>query len=224
MEAPTLYKYTRRAHAETLAHLGIVRLGTLYNYRDEEQHAVMIGDREEGWKQITETAVDATGDTLSPFARRFIGGPNLTSNTIIRNCDFAETVECPNCWLFCTSEKLSARVMRDLDPKYDACVRLTRPVDFASIIAVELTRRGLIAEYRPEAPTAIIVRCSYRDRTLPYQQDDGAAPIGVKAPRFADQAEWRFAYLPITPPRENHIDMMLSPLTDCCELLEDIPE
>jgi hypothetical protein len=54
--------------------------------------------------------------------------------------------------------------------------------------------------------------------------NDGIAPIVLKARKYAEQREVRFAYFPLKPISERHRILALPDLADCCTLLEEIPE
>ena len=43
----------KRRHARSFLRDGLIRIGTLYDFRDEEQHGSEIGDKDEGTKTLT---------------------------------------------------------------------------------------------------------------------------------------------------------------------------
>lgn len=54
-----LYKYLKKEHAHSLLSKGIIRLGTLYEYRNIEKHGSVIGDDTEGKKSASMPIDDA---------------------------------------------------------------------------------------------------------------------------------------------------------------------
>jgi hypothetical protein len=223
-----LYKYTHRKHAEALAHRGEIRLGTLYDYQDVELHGPMIGDEDEGKKVLFDNPGIATGATLaaqSPFAARVAArsiGPIAQAPGVgFVGCLFTETHRTSDCWLYCMSAVLSGRVMRGMKKGYDACVRIDYYHAFCSVIGAELVRQNLIADHNWSTG---IIWCEYRERWQHYQKDDGLAPIMLKAPKYAEQEEVRFAYFPTRPIAEKHRVLTLPDLADCCTLLDEIPD
>ena len=213
-----LFKYTKRKYAEALVRDGQIRLGTLLDYQKVERHAPMIGDKDEGVKELTEDVDYATEETLSDFARQLIGMEGASGITF-RNMGFSRHITSPNCWLFCTSARLSAKVMRDMDPDYDACVRIDHVALFGRIITTELLRQGLIAGYS----SGRLVECVYRNRSMPYQEDDGLSPVTLKDPSYAEQQEVRFVFHPDTGITVAALDLTRSALARCCRLVEHIP-
>jgi hypothetical protein len=221
---PPLYKYAHRRWAEALAHRGAIHLGSLHEYRKIERYGEKIGDKDEGLKALYENVTYATEHTLSGFSRSVVGsfiyfaGGGLPRDTTIANCDFSLTVRSPNCWVYCTTEALSAGVMRRMEAGYDACVRIDDLEGFCWVIAHELWERNLIHD------EVRAIRCVYRERTQPYDKDDGLAPVRLKAPRYAEQREVRFVFPPLKPITEPYLDLVLPDLVGCCTLLEEIPE
>ena len=180
-----IYKYARREHAEALVHHGMVHLGTLDAYRDIERLGSEIGDDQEGFKRVTQVIVEKTGDMMDEFERLFFPGRN--PGLYVANTEIGLTVVTPNCWLFCTSSRLSARLMRTMG--YNTCVEIFDPRSFFRLIAEKLWSMHLIMD------EARAIRCVYRERDLPRQQDDGLAPVRLKPLCQAGQAEIRMVYL-----------------------------
>jgi hypothetical protein len=55
-----LFKYMRKAHAQRLLSEGVVRIGTLYEYRNIEKHGLVVGDDAEGTKSAVMHVPDLT--------------------------------------------------------------------------------------------------------------------------------------------------------------------
>lgn len=219
-----------RKHADALVQRGEIRLGTLHDYRNMERHGPMIGDDDEGKKFLFDNVGMATGDTLSrtsPFAARLAAqgmGPLAQAPGVaFVACTFRERHHSPNCWLFCMSAILSARVMRSFKKGYDACVRIDYYHAFHGVVGEELARQGLVAS-NPHWTPGEIFWCEYKERTQHYLRDDRLPAVMLKAPVYAEQQEVRFAYWPLKPITEDHRMLTLRDLADCCTLLEDIPE
>lgn len=202
---PPLFKYTKREYAEALIQRGALRLGTLDCYRKVEYHAPMIGDAKEGDKGRYDNPALTTTAGLSPIAARIAHGAigGLPSGAVFDRCLFEEVEQFPNCWLYCTSARLSAKLMHSMDPEYDACVRIDYAGLFSRIVATELLRQNLIASYSQSG----IGPCVYRERSRPYQDDDGLPPVFLKDPSYAGQEEVRFVFLPREPITVDHLDL-----------------
>jgi hypothetical protein len=215
---PPLFKYTKRVYAEALVREGKIRIGTLHDYRRIERHAPMIADEDEGKKARYDNPVMASAGGLSPFARSVADRmfSNLPTDPQVRvlfaQCVFEEVETSSNRWLYCTSARLGASVMRSMDPAYDSCIRIDYVDAFFQAIAQELGRQNLIAT------PGRIVRCKYRERTQHYLADDGLDPVTLKAPKFWNQQEVRFVYFPSKEITVDHHDLTIPRLRDFCEL------
>jgi hypothetical protein len=215
-----LYKYLKRKYAEPLVCRGTIRLGSLQEYQDEdeERHGTVIGDREEGVKRLYDDPAFATAETLSPFASPIVHsvihgvrGPGVA----FVNCVFTQEYVSANCWLYCTSARLSAQLMKEFG--CDACVRLDDPATFFEAIFNELKRRG-------RAHGCKVFDCIYRERNQHYSADDGVHPAALKDPRYASQREVRAAFFPVNLPIERFLDVTVPELTRCCTLLDRVPD
>lgn len=219
---PPLYRYTHRVHAESLVRDGQIRLGTLFNYRRIEAHAPMIGDAHEGTAGRYDNPPISRARDLSPLAAGMVqqAFPGLGPDAIFDRCLFEQVETSPDCWIFSASMRLGAATMRSMDPTYDACVEIRFPSFFGQVIGQELINRNLVAGYASCQMRA----CVYRDRLLHYTEDDGVAPVAIKAPGFADQQEVRYIFHPRTPEGLEPLIMTMPALARCCRMVENLPE
>jgi hypothetical protein len=219
---PPLYKYGRWAHTEDLIRWGRIRVGTLRDYRNIERHAAGIGDAGEGHKELNEIIGEATGETLSDFSvsvmEPWFPGIAGASGVYIANTEVRLRVASPNCWLYCTSQVLSYRVMDSFEANYDACVTITHVAEFYDAIGTELAGRGLTTR-------GFICPVTYRERLRDYRADDRLPPWAIKAPtpRYVAQQEVRFVYLAAQEITTPHIDLTLPVLKAFCEPATNIP-
>src|SRR5689334_6789070 len=70
-----LYKYTKRKYARDMIRKGVVRIGTLSDFRKYWETNKAIGDRNEGQKTLKNENFTGHGDELPPFAQRFFTLP-----------------------------------------------------------------------------------------------------------------------------------------------------
>jgi hypothetical protein len=215
-----LFKYAKWAHSENLIRWGTIRVGTLIDYQNTERHGSGIGEKDEGVKRRYDNPLVTRAGGLSSFAREgFIPSglwPNPEDGPLFVQCIFEKEDRSPNCWLYCTSERLGFRVMDSMEGGYDSCVRINHVVGFFQIIGKALHDQGLIT-------CGQIVRVKYRDRTQHYQADDGLPPYALKDSRYAKQEEIRFVYFPAREITVTHIDLTLPWLKALCEPATDIP-
>lgn len=124
-----IYKYLKRLHAETMVNDGIIRIGTLQDYRKEEKYGTAIGDSQEGVR-TTNIPIGATGSLHVDGALiagnlfsncRFVGnGANVMA--------FSINERASQYYIYCTSLSLDKKVMADFEA--DACVLIRDPASF----------------------------------------------------------------------------------------------
>lgn len=169
---------------------GILRIGTLYDYRDAEKHGVAIGDKDEGTRvTYSEDEMDLSRpDTVPPFLRRHIRAEE-GKYWKISNIRFQVNEKSPDYYVFPVSEEYNTDTMRDFD--YDSCVQIDRPDMFFRAITECLRERGVIKN------GVLVSRCIYENRSQHYSQSHRSHPALLKDPRYAYQKEVRAIWMPL---------------------------
>jgi len=185
---PVFYKYMKQEYVDAFLQEGLLRIGTLYEYRDIEKHGQHIGDDQEGLKFIEHDygKVDWRGphdvpeelkDTLTMEP-----GGQIDIRFVSRN-----TVGSPDYYLFCVAWEFSATVMREFG--YDSCVRIDNPACFLHEI------NGVM--WDQHAAKALFWRwCEYTLRKESHDNQTDIPPAIVKSPQFAHQKEVRAIWEP----------------------------
>nr|PMI92314.1 hypothetical protein BCU34_21380 [Vibrio sp. 10N.286.45.E10] len=177
----------KKEHAKLLLEQGSLRIGTLYEFRDEEKHGREIGDNKEGTKS---SYMEVDNETWSAsnqpeFAKSFF---NLGDNGSIKISGV--TLEKPqnssNLYIYCTTYEFDESAMRDFG--YDTCVAIDQPEKFFKCISKSLKHK---AEYKGSH------KCKYQSRRLPHHQDSGIHPSLVKEDDYAYQKEVRSIWMPV---------------------------
>jgi hypothetical protein len=180
-----LYKFLRPDHADGLLRRGAVRIGTLYEFRREEEHGTEIGDAGEGIasRMLFTSGAKVWSDRTQPkFSRSFVKiGPGI--DVTFENCHFVQREQSPDCWLYCVSTSFS-EAMLERSP-YSACVRIDFPRHFF---------RALSRVVRPAAFLGVHA-CQYEGRA--FMHDHGPlSPALLKDPVHAYQCEARAIWQP----------------------------
>lgn len=190
----SLYKFMKREYALSLVHSGTVRIGTLYDFRNIEDHASGIGDKGEGTRE-TRGAIhfaDSDQPNFPDFLRRFAKvdtGGRFTAHDSL----FVERQESPDFYVFCCSEEYNPDIW--LERGYDGCVEIKQPDIFFRALTKSLYAKGRIK------PGCYVERCVYIDRSQDYRWEHPAHPAVMKPPSFAHEKEMRA----IWTPRDNQI-------------------
>lgn len=119
----TIYKYLKAEHLNAFFLTGKIRIGTLFDYRREEDLGSVIGDKEEGLSKVifenkSDTPFEVNFDEDSPEARHFehylrIKGMPGSKAIINPGVRFDTTIHSPNCYIYCTSSKFDPDVMAE---------------------------------------------------------------------------------------------------------------
>ncbi len=120
-----LFKYCRQEHMEKFFTDGSLRIGTLYDYRSEEDHGIEIGDHKEGALVFSGTGENLTKQQLAemPLLRGIIDAPD--GGTIGRVTFTDCIIDRGDLYIFSTSQDYSrgAHLQWAEDPtaQYNAC-------------------------------------------------------------------------------------------------------
>ncbi len=182
-----LYKYMRKEHADLLVDKGCLRIGTLYEFRNEEKHGKAIGDNQEGKKctyMVAETQ-EWTEHTQPEFTKGLFKIKSGATVHISGGGTIEKPEESPDCYVFCTTSQFDTSAMRDFG--YDTCVVIEQPEKFLKELSKKLRHKG---EYLATVP------CRYQERRVLYQQETGHHPAVIKEPEYEYQKEVRSIWVP----------------------------
>lgn len=137
-----IFKYLPRRYALGLLRHGLLRIGTLYDYKKQE-HGRGIADGDEGFKQI-DVAIEhqayAAGKDVPKTlaALGIISADDSCSDITLENVYVSKSFEAPNCFLWCASTTGSRSVMEQFEGA-DTCIEVTDPTRFFSILGQSMT-------------------------------------------------------------------------------------
>lgn len=149
-----LFKYTNKKYLDRLIKNGKFRIGTLYDFRKNDEHGDVIGDPHEGiQKEILKTdkpeEIDVHSNTpeASFFLRNY---PSLNEKKLINGAkiiiatsagtSFEQTINSQNLFLFCMTSTFDKEVMKEFG--YDVCIKIEHPEKFFSAISHTIRQQG----------------------------------------------------------------------------------
>jgi hypothetical protein len=183
---PVLYKYMKKKHAKLLLEQGSLRVGTLYEFRNEEKHGQEIGDNKEGTKSAYMQVENETWSTSNQpeFSKSFFnlgsgGSLNISGITL------EKPQNSPDFYIYCTTYEFDESAMRDFG--YDVCIEIEQPEKFFKCISKYLKHK---AKYQGS------YKCKYQPRRLPHNHDSGVHPSLVKEAEYSYQKEIRSIWMP----------------------------
>ena len=190
----SLYKYMTNQFAEELLSAGSIKIGTLYEYWQEEKLGSEIGDTREAMAFCTvlkndfdRVLSDADNtSTYATFVRRMIAetpGARMSER-------FGAYYMPADMYTFCSSAKLSTQLMKEFG--YDACVEIFDVDRFVQVVSNGLVGRA----------TRFLGgwHCVYRSRSFTYDEAHKLpSPEVIKEPKYAHQCEVRLLWWPNYP-------------------------
>jgi hypothetical protein len=192
---------------------GAIRIGTLHEFRGEEDHGNEIGDAEEGIVSAysNDPMVDLQRpETVSPIVRQVLGlspdGPAPAYE--FHDIEFESRTDSPNCWIYCTSRDFDERAMKRM--KRDTCIIINSPEQFYRAVLAELRSRDLIR-------SGSLGPCIYLDRKQHYTRLPPVHPALIKDPKYEYQNEARAIWLPRSLPIK-HLDLVCLAAVESCSL------
>lgn len=197
-----MYRYSPQKYNSELLTMGVIRVGTLHDFRCTE-HNKGISDPQEGKKMVSHR--------INQFHVSNAGDPNIKSNIHVRameafqavklsnsknsdntfeNCTFKRSFDIPDCFILCTSKICSRKTMSQFEGA-DSCVEV---VDIGSFYKVLTDTLNSI--------TPVIFRgiheVIYQNKEEPWNGENwGRHPAVIKETDFKEQGELRAIWQPI---------------------------
>jgi hypothetical protein len=131
------YKYIKKRYLDGFFQ-GRMKIGTLYEYRNEEELGGVIGDNEEGVSKTTLGGKDIMridfrkNTPETEYFRSHLGfdipeGAELTIS-MQEDTNFIAFTNSPNYYIFCMTSKYSEEVMNEFE--CDTCIEIFNPNKF----------------------------------------------------------------------------------------------
>lgn len=209
-----IYKYLPLEFASGLTEKGVIKLGTLNDYKNEDYYGKDIGDKDEGslteWTRSNYKNVKQSD--LNKIETQIFNIPNGVKGVVIENCLSAVTQRAKNLYVFSASRVFNVELMRmiskDYHTKYDACIKIKNPDKFANTISDVFKDFG---KFEALSPCFYISRTQYYGKPLP-------PPVFIKEPRFQYQEEIRAVWNPINKEKIQSTILEIPELKNYCEL------
>lgn len=209
-----LFKYGKAAHVHSMLTEGTFRIGTLFEYRTEEQYGCRIGDSAEGRDSLYD---DADYDLSKPgsfpkMAREFFDTSRSPKNSYVKDLRILLRRNSVNLYLFCMSKVFDHALMKDFG--YDSAFRIDEPLQFFHEISLTLRRLGITRD------TVHVRSCVYRPKHVKYtDQIYEESPALVKELKYANQQEVRAIWTPLCKNIEPVL-IQCVPAAQCCSLVK----
>lgn len=205
MQRKSLYRYSAKKWNNALIERGSVRIGTLRDFRKSE-HKPGISDPFEGTKELRHEIDEWNfGDELpgSPSyharAANLMGIVRLMPHQSeekatggITGITFVRELEDPNCFIYCTSNRLHKGVMSQFEGA-DSCVEIYDWYGFFECLTIAINKRVPVV-------WGGLRDVHYASRTeICNGENLGISPTWLKGDDFVEQYEARAVWHPVNP-------------------------
>lgn len=175
-----IYRHMESPYAVKLLEHGELRIGTLYNFRKEEDHGSQIGDAEEGRYRLLVDAARGS-DLPTPLREKTAG---VLDGAHVCNINLEANSE--DCHVLCFSLSSDPSVTAGFN--YDVSLEV---VDFRMLSS---TVAQLLAEHYGQHCRVKAATCIYLPRESHYSQFEDVDPTFVKPLEYRAQMEFRAAF------------------------------
>lgn len=168
---------------------GHLRIGTLYDFRDEERLGSEIGDKDEGTKTLTTDGyhlIDTkNSNTIPRWLEGYLDGAFKPVGDDARLQIHAQggvrlRLTVRDRYVFCASFEFDSALIKN--GEYDTCIEIFDPKSFFYTLSKKL---------KYNASYLAMGNCLYKPRIILGEQDQGQDPSFIKEDRYSYQKEFR---------------------------------
>jgi hypothetical protein len=186
-----IFKYMQQEHLDGFFQNGCLKIGTLYDYRKEEEYGEVTGDRDEAY-QLTELRTPDDGLDLATntaeavyVKKRLCPDEQSVGWKFSGNVTFVYYDSAPDAYVYCLTSKYSPAVMKKF--KYDACMEILDLDAFLASISRKIADCGIYVYGG---------KVLYMNRRTPFTEPLRMHPSIIKDPKYSYQKEWRSIWRP----------------------------
>lgn len=202
------YRFSKKQFNFSLCTLGIIRVGTLYDFRKSE-HEKGIADINEGKKTLVkkanrkellnfETSIVKGIDGEDMMIRMHKGTDGLGYGVIgpidsdaknFSNYEYRSNLNSPDCFVLCFTSSNTSET-RDQFDGVDSCIIINNFMKFIELVALSINKTILLKNLE-------IYPVTYKSREEKWDTKNlGTNPVFIKEHEFSKQFEIRVAFHP----------------------------
>ena len=181
------YKYIPSQFARPFLDKGVIRIGTIYEYRNIEKYGSTIGDDNEGivdeketYENLTIRGPEETPELLKGRIHVEEGGlfQMYGGSIVVRE-------QSPDYYIFCITKEYNYSVMQEF--KCDTCIEIFNIERFIQCLNKSMRHKGkFIGAFE----------CAYKNKTVSPGDRPQEHPAIIKALEYAPQKEIRLIWEP----------------------------
>lgn len=192
-----MYRYSNKKYNELLFKMGIIKIGTLYDFRSSE-HKEGISDSNEGIKTIIHNK-DLKIDSMNELSKEQksilkgyeeLGAIKISKykNLTMVNNQVKKQINSDDLFIYCTASKFN--IITEFKG-YDSCYKITHPNEFYNEVTIALNR------IRPVKFLGFY-KVTYKNRTEEWIENGNKVhPALIKGLEYYNQAEIRAIWEPL---------------------------
>ncbi|MEG5938846.1 hypothetical protein UXO69_05125 [Enterobacter hormaechei] len=181
-----LYKYMKSEYAETFLKNGTLRIGTLMDFKKNENFNEAIGDKNEGshFPQIDFQGKTYTAN-LNNSQKSFLKGAlELPSGSFMSGFSVVREITSKDFYVYCLTIEPSRKAMDVFE--CDTCIEISNPLNFLSLLTKKVSEKSRGLSWHGPV--------SYLDKHYQYDNDPGYHPATTKDIKYSYQKEYRFIW------------------------------
>ena len=184
METQKIYKYLSQKHADMMMKEGIIRIGTLYEYRKNEQPDKQRNDNNEGkMSYVYDIDAEINARDLPKIFADLVQEDVNFKNIILKT-----PLDAQNSYIYCGSQVFDKNLMTEF--KTECCVEIFDIKNFVETIGKQLANEGYIYNCVLQGP------CNYIGHEVDVNFNETAEFLKDKE-LYGHQAEYRVIYKPL---------------------------
>lgn len=183
-----LYKYMKSEHSKMFLKDGLLRIGTLFDFKKNETFNQAVGDRREGshFPYITFDEPRSIED-MTPTEKGFVSNIiNMQSGVSFSSVSIGQIVTSSDYFIYCLTTIPSKKTMEFFE--CDTCIEIPNPRYFFRTLTREMHEYVESQVWRGPI--------NYIDKEYHLSQDSGLHPATTKDPSFEYQKEYRGIWIP----------------------------
>jgi hypothetical protein len=179
-----IYKFVKDEHMEQLFETGVIRLGTLHQFRKTEELGENQGDAAEGINAVVQKTGRLSSVEPGSFASKFL---SLSGGTV-DDCMLIEQRHSENGYIFCGSHTFTEHSLHEWAEKegLTSCYEIFDPLGFQQAISRAIFDKGVFVK---DAKIIYVDGDIDSESALRH-----VAPTFIKQRRYEWQTEYRWAW------------------------------
>ncbi|PCI01810.1 MAG: hypothetical protein COB79_03495 [Zetaproteobacteria bacterium] len=205
-----LYKYMNRKWARKFLKDGLILIGTLHQFQDEELHGTEVGDAKEGTKNVhskTLKYIDTSNSSSIPYwMNQHINVSEPNQLIIHAKGGMSASYSDPNSYIYCVSDTYDQGAIKEMG--YNCCIKIEDSDKFFKALSMKLKNKARFWGY---------TKCVYRSRSLQDWEDNVPASF-IKESKHSHQKEVRGLWLPLKDEKIHPIVVKAKKATRLCHI------